>query len=82
MARVVARKWVNDGDAEWLNHAKYVRLTSWVINLKGASLSINQKAILKYVDAKDRSEARARIDGWAGFVEGTRGVPQVRTVEA
>lgn len=81
-ARTIARYWVHSGDAIWLNHAKCVRLTSWVLNLKGASLTINQRAILKYLDAKDRSEAKARVDCWAGFVEGTKGLPQVKRVEA
>lgn len=80
--RPLARFWVHSGDAVWLNHAKCVRLTSWVLNLKGASLTINQRAILKYLDAKDSSEAKARVNCWAGFIEGTKGVPQVRTVEA
>lgn len=74
------RHLVRNGDANWENHCKVARLTSWVLNFRGASLRINRAMMLRYV--QDIPSAIAAVNAWAGFVEGTKGVPQVRTVEA
>lgn len=74
------RQLVRNGDAYWENHCKTARLTSWVLDFRGASLRINRAMMDRFV--QEIPTAVAAVNGWAGFVEGTRGVPQVRTVEA
>lgn len=74
------RRLVRNGDANWENHCKVARLISWVLDLRGASLRINKSMMDRYV--QERPGAIAAVNSWRGFVDGTKGVPQVRTVEA